>query len=110
MRLTGTIILIYGIITLAGGIFGYVKAQSTASLIAGGIFGIILIADAFMIYKNNFIGIYAAIIISLILGIMFGLRFSKNPNLMPAGIMLVMSLIALGFAVYALSQKNSIKP
>ena len=40
--------LIFGLLTLAGGIMGYVKANSVASLIAGGLSGILLMAGAWM--------------------------------------------------------------
>ena len=36
------LVLIYGILIAVGGVMGYVKAQSMASLIAGGVSGIAL--------------------------------------------------------------------
>ena len=38
--------MIFGLLTIVGGVMGYVKAGSTASIIAGGISGIALIVDA----------------------------------------------------------------
>ncbi|MDB6147845.1 MAG: hypothetical protein JWO45_1509 [Spartobacteria bacterium] len=35
--------LVFGLLTIAGGIMGYVKAGSTASIIAGSLTGILLI-------------------------------------------------------------------
>lgn len=107
MNLTGSVILIYGIIALAGGIFGYVSKGSAPSLIAGGISGIILIISAVIIFRRNFTGVYIALVAAIVLAVYFGLSFSKEMKLMPAGMMLVLSLVAIGFTVYALSQRNS---
>jgi uncharacterized membrane protein (UPF0136 family) len=107
MNLTGTVILIYGIVTLTGGIYGYVSKASTASLIAGGVSGIILVVCAVLIFKRIFAGVYIALVVALVLAVHFGLSFSKEMKLMPAGVMLVLSLFAVGFTIYALSQKST---
>ena len=106
MNLTGSVILIYGIITLSGGIYGYVSKSSIASLIAGSVSGIILIISSVIIFRRNFSGVYISLVVAIILAVYFGLSFSKEMKLMPAGMMLVLSLVAIGFAVYALSQRN----
>lgn len=106
MNLTGSIVLAFGIITLIGGIYGYISKASIISLIAGGVSGVILIISSIIIFKQNFAGIYISIIVALILAVHFGLSFSRELKIMPAGIMLVLSLIAIGFAVYALSQRE----
>lgn len=86
--------------------YGYTLKQSVISLIAGGVSGIILILSALAVLKKNSAGIYVSIIIGLVLAVHFGLSFSRAPKLMPAGMMLLLSLIAIGFAVYGLSQRN----
>jgi uncharacterized membrane protein (UPF0136 family) len=106
MKIAGIVILVYGILTLAGGVYGYALKQSVISLIAGGASGIILIISALTVLKKNSAGLYVSIVISLVLAVHFGLNFSKAPKLMPAGLMLLLSLIAVGFAVYGLSQRE----
>lgn len=108
MKLTAIVILIYGVITLVGGIMGYVKAQSGMSLLTGGVSGLILIIAAYLIHSGNFAGIYISLLISLGLSIFFGIRFSQSWSLMPAGLMLFLSLIALGFSIYGLSFRSNI--
>lgn len=106
MKLTGIVILVYGVITLAGGIIGYMSARSMVSLISGGVFGAILIIDSFYIFKSNSLAIYLALAISIILSVTFGIRFSKTFSMVPTGLMLIVSLIAAGFAVYGLSLRE----
>ena len=39
----------FGVLTIAGGILGYVKAGSVASIIAGSITGVLLLVAAFLL-------------------------------------------------------------
>ncbi len=43
---------LFGLLTLVGGVMGYVKAKSTASLVAGGVSGLLLIFGAFLIFHH----------------------------------------------------------
>ena len=106
MKIASIVILIYGIISLAGGIYGYAAKQSAVSLAAGGASGIIMIVCGFAVLRRVYPALYVAIIVALILAVHFGLSFSRAPKLMPAGLMLVMSLLTIGFSVYALSQRE----
>ena|SRR3989442_15529867 len=107
MNLTGTVILIYGILTLAGGIYGYISKASMVSLIAGSVSGVLLIVSAMLIFRRNFTGVYISLVVAIILAVHFGLSFSREMKLMPAGLMLVLSLTAAGFAIYSLSQRST---
>ena len=42
MDTAAVVAALYGIFSLAGGIIGYVKAKSTASLVAGSLSGVLL--------------------------------------------------------------------
>ena len=57
----------YGLISLTGGLIGYVKAGSLASLIAGGGSGLILLISAFIARQKPKGGLTTALVISLIL-------------------------------------------
>ncbi len=71
----------YGLVSLAGGIIGYVKAGSLPSLIAGGICGILLLACAASIARWPTGALIGAIVISLALLGRFLPGFLKNPSL-----------------------------
>jgi uncharacterized membrane protein (UPF0136 family) len=58
---------LYGIISLAGGIIGYVRADSVASLVAGGISGVLLLLCAAGIFYLPAVSLSGAIIIAVAL-------------------------------------------
>ena len=64
----------YGVLSLAGGIMGYVKAKSRASLIAGGVSGAVLIGSAALAATQPAVGFAAASLVSLALVA----RFAKS--------------------------------
>lgn len=64
----------YGILSLVGGVMGYVKAKSRASLIAGGLSGLILIAGAALATSQPVAGLAIAAVVSAALVA----RFAKS--------------------------------
>jgi uncharacterized membrane protein (UPF0136 family) len=85
----------YGIIAFVGGIIGYIKVRSTASLISGVISGVLLIAGGVLYLQGQAWGFTLALIITAILVIVFTIRFVKTRRFMPAGLMLTLGLITL---------------
>jgi uncharacterized membrane protein (UPF0136 family) len=85
------VLWIYIVLLVAGGLVGFLKAGSKASLIASVLFGAALILCATgIIYER-----YAADLILAVLLVFFGLRLSKTKKLMPNGLMLLLTLSAL---------------
>ena len=74
MTLAAFVVLIYGLFTLIGGVIGYKKAGSKASLKAGLIFGVVLLSCAYGIAE----GIRAAYLAALIVSALLGIRFIKT--------------------------------
>jgi uncharacterized membrane protein (UPF0136 family) len=58
---------LYGIVSLVGGIIGYVRADSRASLVAGGIAGVLLLLCAAGVFYRPVLSLSGAIIISIAL-------------------------------------------
>jgi uncharacterized membrane protein (UPF0136 family) len=88
--------LIYGILVLAGGIMGYVKANSMPSLIAGGVSGVLLIGAALAMMRGMYqIGWFIAIAVAVLLLVRFGIASMSNFKMMPGGLMIILSLIAI---------------
>ena len=54
----------YGILSLTGGVIGFVKAGSRASLIAGGVSGLLLIGSAILAASQPLVGFIVASVIS----------------------------------------------
>src|ERR1044072_7214821 len=85
----------FGVLTIAGGIVGYAKAGSVASIVAGSITGILLLVAAFLLPQHRTIGLATAFIISLLLAAQFVPKFIRTGRVMPAGMMAILSVIGL---------------
>ncbi len=97
--------IIFGLLTIAGGVMGFVKAGSTASIIAGSISGLLLLLAAFLLPGNLIAGLALAALVSLALAGQFVPKFIKTGAFMPAGMMAVLSVIGLILAILAWVKK-----
>ncbi len=97
--------IIFGVLTIAGGVMGYVKASSTPSLIAGSVTGILLLVAAFLIPNYFGAGLALAALVSIALAGKFVPAFMKTGQLMPAGLMSVLSVIGVIMAIVAWIKK-----
>jgi len=97
--------IIFGLLTIAGGVMGYVKAGSTASLIAGSISGILLLVAAFLLPNYLVAGLALAAIVSIALAYRFVPAFINTGKVMPAGLMSVLSVIGVIMAIVAWMKK-----
>lgn len=95
MKLAGWITVIYALIVIAGGIMGYIKADSTASLLMGSIFGLLLLLSAIGIITHIYLTAYLAILLTLILDAFFTYRWLITFKFMPAGLMSIISFVVL---------------
>jgi uncharacterized membrane protein (UPF0136 family) len=97
--------IIFGLLTIVGGVIGYVKAGSTASIVAGGISGIALIVAAYLLPGNVVLGLIIAAVVSIALAGRFIPAYMKTGALMPAGLMAGLSLIGIIMAIVAWIKK-----
>jgi uncharacterized membrane protein (UPF0136 family) len=97
--------IIFGILTIAGGIIGYVKAGSVASIIAGSITGVLLLVAAFLLPERHAIGLATALIVSLLLAAQFVPKFVRTGRMMPAGMMSVLSVLGIIAVIFAWVKK-----
>lgn len=91
----------YAVIILLGGIMGFVKAQSLASLIMGTSFSLLLLASILGIRKSLSIGFYGAFGLTMVLSTFFAYRFVYTQQFMPSGLMLCLSLLMMARFLYA---------
>ena len=105
MEATKIYFIVFGVLTIAGGIMGYVKAGSVASIIAGSVTGVLLLVAAFLLPEHRAEGLATALIVSLLLAAQFIPKFLRTGRLMPAGMMSILSAIGLIVALVAWIKK-----
>ena len=97
--------IVFGILTIAGGVVGYVKAGSLPSIIAGSITGVLLLVAAFLLPEHRAVGLATAFVISLLLAAQFIPKFARTGRVMPAGLMSILSAIGIIVALVAWIKK-----
>ena len=86
-----TILWIYIVLLVAGGLAGFLKAGSKVSLITSVTFAALLSLCALRIIFQA----YVADILLVVLLVVFGIRLSKTKKFMPSGLMVALTLITL---------------
>ena len=86
-----TILWIYIVLLLVGGLIGFFKGRSQVSLIMSAAFGAALILCALgLVFKSNVADILMAVLL-----VVFAMRLAKTKKFMPAGLMLIATVVAL---------------
>jgi len=94
------VVLIFAVLIAAGGVMGYVKAGSAASLIAGLIAGILLVGSAVAMMRGAFqLGWWIALVVTILLLLRFGLAAMKEFKMMPGGLVIILGLIVLAVLI-----------
>jgi uncharacterized membrane protein (UPF0136 family) len=96
---------VFGILTVAGGIMGYVKAGSVVSIVAGLITGVLLMAAAYLLPQYREVGLGIAFFTSLLLALQFIPRVLRTRRLVPGGIMTLLSIAGIVLAVVTWFEK-----
>lgn len=97
------LILVYGILVAGGGLLGYLKARSQASLRSGGLSGLALFAIWCLSGPQPRVAFLLAACLAVVLAVVFGLRYRKTGKFMPVGLLGLLSLLAGGAFGYSLS-------
>jgi len=87
--------LLYGLLSIVGGVMGYQKAGSQVSLISGVISGLLLLIGAYLVSGGVLAGLYLSGAVSLLLVIVFVIRLVKTQKFMPAGLMVALGVVNL---------------
>ncbi len=96
-QLVGEITLgLYALLLGAGGLIGYFKAGSRASLVAGTSSAAAALLALWLWSKNRQLGISLGLILSIVLFLLFAYRYAaKTRKFMPSGLLAVVSLVVL---------------
>ena len=87
--------LFYGLLALVGGIIGFIKAGSMASLIAGSISGILIIVSTLAYIRGRVAGYYALLTIAVLVGGWFLKGYLTTGKVFPAAVMTLLSALNL---------------
>ena len=104
MRGATMIVAAYGAFSAIGGVIGYVKAKSTASLIAGGASGALLLLCAYGMRQHQPAAAWGSLVIAVALGARFLGTWLKKPRVMPDLLMVLFgaaTVLAVGAELLA---------
>ncbi|WOL15149.1 hypothetical protein Cni_G23930 [Canna indica] len=99
----------YGLLILVGGIVGYARRGSTASLAGGvGSGGVLLLAGIFSLKafekrRNSFFALGLETVCALALTIVMGKRYLETSKIMPAGLVAALSALMSLFYLYKIA-------
>ncbi len=86
-----TVLWIYIILLVVGGLIGFLKAGSKASLIASSSFALALIlANQNIVLARNMVDVILGVLL-----LFFAMRLTKSKKFMPNGMMLILTIVAL---------------
>jgi uncharacterized membrane protein (UPF0136 family) len=90
-----TVLWIYIVLLLVGGLIGFFKANSKVSLISSSVFAAVLILTAVPgVFERKFaLGLSNVLLAALL--VVFAIRLAKTKKFMPSGLMLVLTILTL---------------
>jgi len=92
---TNSVLWVYILLLLLGGLFGFFKGRSKVSLLTSAVFAAILVLTVLPgVFQPVFARNLANILMALLL-IVFAIRLAKTKKFMPSGLMLAVTILAL---------------
>ena len=95
---------VFGALTIAGGVIGYVKARSGASIVAGAVFGALLLVAGTLVGRGGLGGPILGLVVSAMLAGRFTKAFRSNGKVMPGGVMAMLGLIGIAVSLLGLTR------
>src|SRR5947209_16120575 len=90
-----TVLWVYIILLIGGGLFGFMKAKSQISLITASVAAALLIITTIPGLFSPSTGRAIADIVMAVLLVVFAVRLAKSQKFIPSGLLLVLTVIAL---------------
>ena len=106
LDLTRIFYFVFGLITLVGGIQGFMSVGSKASLIAGGISGVLLLVAGWLVQTGKVMpGLILGLIVTLGLAGRFLPKFLKGGGMWPAGVEGILGALGLVLTIVVLIKR-----
>lgn len=89
-----TVLWIYIVLLLVGGLIGFFKAKSKVSLVSSSVFAAVLVLAQTGVFNptvaRNLVNVLLAVLL-----VVFALRLARTRKFMPSGLMLVLTILTL---------------
>ena len=96
LRIEHVVLVLYAVLLAVGGVMGFVKARSRASLVSGILSAIAAVAAAALSFQGYAWGLPLGVTLTIVLFILFGYRYAiRNKKFMPSGMLAVISLVVM---------------
>ena len=93
--------VIFALLTLVGGIIGFVKSKSLVSILAGSVSGVLLVAASFMLPGRPIRAYVIGLLVSVLLAGKFVPDFIHKKAVVPGGLMAVLSTAGIVLTLLA---------
>ena len=91
---------VYAVLLAAGGVLGFVKARSHASLVSGLLSALAAVVALVLARMGYALGMPLGALLAITLFILFGYRYAiHNRRFMPSGMLAVVSLVVLSVMI-----------
>jgi len=97
--------IVFALLTVAGGVMGFVRARSNASLIAGCASGLALLVAVWLLPDHLTAALVVGLIVSAVLAGKFLPDFMHKKALLPGGLMALLSLGGIVITLLAFYRK-----
>ncbi|MFQ5847908.1 MAG: TMEM14 family protein [Candidatus Methylomirabilales bacterium] len=94
-------LLAYGVLLILGGVMGYAKGRSQASLLSGGVSGVVILGVFAWSLTAATAAMWLGAGVAALLTVVMGVRFMRSRKFMPAGVVVVASLLTLAVTLAA---------
>ena len=93
--------VIFALLTIAGGVMGFVSAHSRASLIAGSVAGVLLLVASFLLNQQQVVALIIGLLVSVLLAGKFIPDFIHKKAIIPGGLMALLSIAGIVLTLIA---------
>jgi uncharacterized membrane protein (UPF0136 family) len=97
--------LVFAVLTIAGGVMGYVKAKSMVSLVSGSVSGVLLMVASFLLPARPIRAGVIALLVSVLLAGKFVPDFVHKKAFVPGGLMAFLSVASIVLTILAMLPK-----
>lgn len=97
---------VYAVLLSLGGLMGYLKAGSKASLLAGLLSSVFVLLALVMSTASRSLGFWVGLLVCVLMTATFSARFANRRKFFPTGVLCLLSLAMVALLFYAIITHN----